>query len=468
MLSSQKLYVPLGVKFNLNAKHPAVRNNLLQPYIIRYPFVAVEIEFYQAGNAAKISTRKNVMKNQNSSGPLKGVTVVELGTYVAIPVAARILADFGATVVKVEDIKGEDWRKMGKAHFNMPVTADENVLFTAINTNKKLVALDLKNSDAMCVMHNLLKNADIFMTSVRMKSLEKMGLDYETLKKEYPELVYVHLTGYGYEGPDAKRPGFDMAAFSARSGALLDWVAEDSLPCKPITAFGDMVTSNVLLAGLLSALYAKAQTGKGTLVATSLYGAGIWNNSCGILASQDCFDNTFPKSRYAPMNPFSHFYQCKDRKWLNITILAYEPAREKLLTALGMEAYLNDPRFDTIASVKANVVDVVSLLDEHFMQKTSEEWSGILHDNDLVFEKLVHFKDVAEDPQAIANSYLQETTYATGTTVKMPRYPVFFSEYETKNVVPSGGIGQDTDEVLTGLHYSPDEIGRMKNSNAVR
>ena len=153
--------------------------------------------------------------------PLEGVKVIDLTYFVAGPGAARILADWGADVIKVEGLKGEEWRILGK-NYGIPYTAEENALFTAQNANKKFIALDLKKEDGKEALLKLLENADVFISNVRLKSLVKMGLDYDSLKERFPRLIYCHFTGFGYEGPDAARPGFDMAAFWARSGAIVD------------------------------------------------------------------------------------------------------------------------------------------------------------------------------------------------------------------------------------------------------
>ena len=142
--------------------------------------------------------------------PLEGIKVVELGTHVAVPMAARLMADWGAEVIKVESLTGDLWRSYG-LNVKTPVTDEENPIFAVPNANKRLIALNLKTDKG---------REDVFMSNVRLKGLKGLGLDYESLSRRFPKLVYFHFTGYGYDGPWAKRPGFDIAAFWS-AGAMI-------------------------------------------------------------------------------------------------------------------------------------------------------------------------------------------------------------------------------------------------------
>ena len=144
--------------------------------------------------------------------PLEGLRVVELGTHFAVPSVARMLADWGAEVVKVEGINGEPWRTVGRNQ-KCTITDEENPFFTVPNANKKFLALNLKSADGKTALMKLISTADIFLSNMRIPALTKLGFDYDTLSAAYPELIYVHFTGYGYQGPDAAKPGFDSVAF---------------------------------------------------------------------------------------------------------------------------------------------------------------------------------------------------------------------------------------------------------------
>lgn len=407
------------------------------------------------------------METGTRQGPLAGVRVVELGTHVAVPNVTRAMADCGADVVKVESPKGEEWRMLGKT-YGIPYDENENAIFTAQNSNKRFIALDLKHPEGKEALLKLIAQADVFVTNVRLKSLVKMGLDYESLKDRFPRLIYTHFTGFGYDGPDAPRPGFDMAAFWARSGAMVDWNNTGDFPLKPVSGFGDATTSNMLLSGVLMALLGRERTGKGTMVSTSLYGSALWYNASGVILTQEPYNNPYPKSRYAPANPTSHIYQCKDGNWIIITVIDYDKQKEKFMPLLGLGDLLTDPRFDSFAHVKEHVEEVVRTINDAFLTKTRDEWAEIFASNDIVYERLVHYSELTKDPQAWENRYLEEVTFRSGTKLAMPRLPLQFSEYGVRDIHTPGGVGRDTDEILTGAGYPPEEIARLRDKQAVR
>lgn len=185
--------------------------------------------------------------------PLQGVKVVEMSTVVAAPTTARMLCAYGAEVIKVESLGGDVMRLAG-THEMTPYEDDLNPLFTIHNSNKKFISLNIKSEDGKKALLDLLAEADVFITNVREKSLIRNGIDYETLKEINPGLIYAHFTGYGEKGPSANDPGFDISAFWLRSGPLADWQTKGSFPFLPTYAFGDMVTSNSFLSGILMAL----------------------------------------------------------------------------------------------------------------------------------------------------------------------------------------------------------------------
>lgn len=144
--------------------------------------------------------------------PLSGYKVIELSTFVAAPSCGRLLRDWGADVIKVESGKGDAWRYHGSTH-RVTSTEEENPMFDLVNAGKKSVVVDLKSAEGKAVLYDLLSDADIFLTNTRAKSLRKLGLDYESLKERFPKLIYASVTGFGEEGPETDKPGFDLVAY---------------------------------------------------------------------------------------------------------------------------------------------------------------------------------------------------------------------------------------------------------------
>ena len=195
--------------------------------------------------------------------PLEGIKVVDLTSYLAAPTTGRVLAEWGADVVKVESFGGDPARRQAGV-FNMPMADDENLAFDYANFGKKFMTLNLKSETGMDVMMKLLAEADVFLTSNRTKSLVKMGLDYETLHEKFPKLVYAQVTGYGDKGPEKDAAGFDVTCYMARGGVFGTTVNRGDAPLIPTNGLGDFSVSLFLAAGIAAALYGRTATGTAT------------------------------------------------------------------------------------------------------------------------------------------------------------------------------------------------------------
>ena len=409
------------------------------------------------------------MEEKKMRLPLEGVKVVEMGTVVAAPTTARVLASYGADVIKVETLDGDVMRQAGTHEFT-PYEDDLNPLFTVHNSGKKFISLNFKTAEGKKVLLDLLKDADVFITNVREQSLVRNGLDYETMKEHNPGLIYAHFLGYGETGPAANNPGFDISAFWLRSGPLADWSTQGSFPFLPTYAFGDMATSSAFLSGILMALYAKKETGLGTKVGTSLFASGIWCNAIGVVQTQFERKDLNPEP-LRPTDPFNQTYLCKDGRWIGVYCNEYVMDKEKISKLFGIEWICDDPRCATIDTLqKTNAIEeVITQCNEIFLTKTAAEWREIFSTNNVACEIMKKSHEVSKDPQAIENGYVVPVEFpdADKTTVMLPNPPVWFSDYGRKEYKPTGPLGEDTDEILTSMGYTPEQIAAMKEAGAV-
>lgn len=401
--------------------------------------------------------------------PLEGVKVVEMGTVVAAPTTARVLCAYGAEVIKVETLDGDVMRLAGTHEFT-PYEDDLNPLFTIHNSNKKFLSLNFKTPEGKKILMDLLKNADVFITNVREKSLLRNGLDYETLKTWNPGLIYAHFLGYGDKGPVASNPGFDISAFWLRSGPIADWQTQGSFPFLPTYAFGDMATSSSFLAGILMALYAKKETGLGTKVNTSLFASGIWCNAIGVVSHQPQFGGDRPNDPLRPSDPFCHFYECSDGKWIGVFDNEYRRELPKFANLFGMPELADDPRAASLEALHETdfVVEVVTRLNAIFKTKPVAEWEAFLSENNVSCERMRSIRDVSTDEQAIANGYVRKVAFKDDLEVMMPCPPMQFSEYAMRPYTSAGRLGADTDSIFHDLGYTDTEIAAMKDSGAIQ
>lgn len=400
--------------------------------------------------------------------PLEGIKVVELATVVAAPTAGRMLSAYGAEVIKVESLTGDDYRVAG--NFECVVCEDyKNPLFTIQNSGKKLVSIDLKQPEGKKAMLRLLDGADVFLTNVRTGGLQRLGLDYESLHARFPRLVYAHFSGFGPKGPVASNPGFDSTAFWLRSGPMADWQVPGSFPFNPTYAFGDMATSSVLFSGILMALIGRERTGLGTRVDTSLFASGIWCNAVAVVSHQPQFGGKRPLDPLRPADPFSQFYMCSDGKWIGIFDNEYQRDLPKFAKLFGMPDLVENPDYASLSALAESdaIVEFVQRLNELFLTRSSGEWREYLSSNNVSCEVMHCIRDVSTDEQALANGYVKELKFKDGLSVMMPRPPVHFSDYEQRDYVPTGRIGEDTDRVFMAMGYTEEEISQLREKKTI-
>jgi len=403
---------------------------------------------------------------------LEGYKVVELASFVAVPAAARIMCDWGAQVIKIEAASGDGSRLHGRDN-RLPIEDDCNPNYSVHNSGKRMISLDLKTKAGMEAMHRLLADADVFMSNVRWESIKKMGLDYETLHKKFPRLIYMHFTGYGYEGPDKDRPGFDSTAFWSSSGALHEFHYANTPPKSPAPGFGDVASSGNVLSGVLGALLHRERTGEGLQVTTSLYASGIWCNYSRVVGRQEREDGStppgFPAGPESTKNPLVHLYECSDGEWILFSGgKMYERMYKACMEGFGLEEYVEDERFSTRTElIKGdNALVLYNMIAEKFKTKTAAEWSEIFTRIDAAHQIVNRSGDVSKDEQALINNYVAPMTCPDGRTYMVPNSPVTFFGIERTQSVPVGPIGCDTEEVLKEYGYTDAQVEEMLDSGA--
>ena len=394
-------------------------------------------------------------------GPLSGIRVVELATFVAAPVTARLMADMGAEVIKVESSAGDQWRRTGVS-YNPRFSPEENPVFDIYNTGKKHISLNLKAPEGMEAFHKLLGGADVFVTNMRPDSLKRLGLSYEDLKEQYPRLVYAIVLGYGEKGPDAGKPAFDTSAFWSRSGFFRDMAprTNDYQPVNPPAGVGDTATGYLLLAEISAALYNREHTGKGDYVRSTLYRNGIFCMGTMEIIAQRPFGRNYPMPRVHCGAPGGS-YRCADDEW--IFIATGDPNK----TVSAVHRIIGRPELTAQRAEKIiNLQEYHDILREAFLTKTSKEWLNLAEKEDLPMVWMCHFRDVSEDPQAWANGFVEHVTFPSGNTDVMPTSPIEMDSVNPSPTVPAPEVGAHTAQVLASLGYTQEQIQRMLEAGA--
>src|SRR6478752_860511 len=324
------------------------------------------------------NTKETNMPNDNI---FSGLKVVDLASFIAGPSAAVILSDFGADVIKVEPPSGDLWR-IGHQIPPQPRAKDAYPWHLA-NRNKRGIALDLKSPNASQVLEKLVKWADVLIVNTPHPARKKLKLEYEDVAQWNPRLIYADLTGYGEKGPDANLPGFDITAYWARSGLLSLSRDAGAPPTLPPTGSGDHATAVTLYSAIVTALYRRERTGKGSYVTTSLLAAGIWASA--VAAQAALSDATFfpLHDRANPPNATFNVYRAADDTWFLIVLT---PDRwPALANGIGRPDLLSDARFADPAKQAANSAQLSAILDQTFASQPMAHWGEVFEQGHLTF-----------------------------------------------------------------------------------
>ena len=400
--------------------------------------------------------------------PLSGIIVIELADYVSAPVCARVLADMGAEVIKIERSTGNVWRTTGKASCPGKFTDAENPGYDINNTGKKHIVLNLKSDEGLAACHRLLETADVFVTNMRVQALKRLGLDYESIKGKYPRLIYAIGLGYGEKGPDADQPAFDHTAFWARTGFLLDMapVTDDYHPVFPPSSMGDNFTGMTMVAEVCAALFNRTKTGKGDYVRSSLYHNGIFAMGAMQIATQSSAGSVFPRTRERHGVAYGD-YLCKDGRYVYIAAGYAEKLIAKVFAIIGREDLIDDPKFSSPEARTENAEQMYAIIKEAMLQHTSDEWLAFAREVDIPMVKMQHFSEISEDVQALENGYIQDVVYTSGVTYKIASSPIEMDSVGELYTEPTKPIGADTEAVLKGYGYTDEQLVQLRAAGII-
>src|ERR1700722_19517499 len=397
-------------------------------------------------------------------GIFEGLKVLDCASFIAAPAAATVLADFGAEVIKIEPpVAGDPYRHLSKLP-GYPVSP-HNYAWMRDPRNKRSLALDLSKPEGQAVLHRLAGGADVSITNFPPAVRARLGLTYEKLAPLNKRLIYASFTGYSEKGEEANKPGFDSNAYWARSG-LMDLVRADldTTPARSVAGMGDHPCAMALYGAIVTALYKRTQTGKGSHVSSSLMANGIWAN--GILAQAKLCGAKFGerRPRERALNAVTNHYKCKDGRWIILSLLNEERQWPALACCIGREDLITDPRFATKPGRHARSLELIKLFDEVFATKELAEWRRILDGNGLVFGVVGILDDIPNDKQMLENEVLVPFEGDTMLTISSPIWVDGSKKVQPRH---PPGIGEHSDEILREAGYDEATIRQLRASGAV-
>ena len=395
-----------------------------------------------------------------SKGPLDGIRVIELSHVMAGPVCGLMLADMGADVIKVEKAPGGDDVRRSVP----PAIGGEAAAFLMVNRNKRGIAVDLKSSGGREAVLRLSDNADVLVENYRKGTLDRLGFGYEELRRRNRRIVYCSISGFGRTGPMAEDGGFDLVA-QGMSG-LMSITGEG--PGRPPVKVGAPVTdiaAGILAAmGICAALHRRERTGKGELIDTSLFEAGVtltyWQSAIAMATGVA----PGPMGSAHPLNAPYQAFKTSDG-W--ITIGAANQANWlRLVEVIGAPGLAADPRFASNADRMRNLTALEAELSRHLERESSSRWIEKLARAGVPSGPVLDVAAMHAHPQTLARDMVVETDHATLGPVATLGSPVKFASAKA-SIGPAPILGQHTREVLSEAGFGDADIDRLAREGAI-
>jgi formyl-CoA transferase/CoA:oxalate CoA-transferase len=391
---------------------------------------------------------------------LEDVTVLDLSHALAGPFATTMLADYGASVIKIEPPEGEMARAWGP-----PFYGRETAYFVNLNRNKKSVTIDLKHPDGKALFFRLLDTADVVVENLRVGTVARLGIDYARARERQPRIVYCSISGFGQDGPYRDRAALDLVV-QAESGMMSITGEPGGRGVRCGVSIADITAGMYAAFGILAALHARETTGRGQFLDVSMLEGqlGILSGMVGAYLA----DGIVPRplgTAYGALLPYQTFRtQTRD--------IAIGIGSDKLWRVfcplIGLPQIADDPRYATNAARNANRPSLTATLQDAFLTRTYEEWEASLLPAGIPMGAINTIDTVVEHAQVAARGALVECTHPVAGTIRMVAPPVRMSETPGSVRLPAPLLGEHTDEVLRErLALDDEEIARLREVGAL-
>jgi formyl-CoA transferase len=387
-----------------------------------------------------------------TGGPLDGITVLDLSTYIAGPYGCTLLADLGARVIKIESPAGDNLRQY-------PSTlAGESRAFLGINRSKLGLALDLKKPDGQAVLHRMIGQSDVLVHNFRPSVPDRLGIPWEKCHAGNPKLIYCALTGFGDTGPMKEKAGYDQVLQSLAGICSFQGSEEPEIVYGSVV---DYYAAALLANGVTAALFARERSGEGQYVGISLLRTALAMQSARFIWAKGegrAVDRDMRSGGITGIHPAREGF---------IYISANTPHFWKALCSMiGLPALATEPRYDTIRKRAENAQELVPLLRQALQARTALEWEELFGE-EVPCSAVREIEDMFDHPQVLAEDIVAEFSHPTLGTYRGMKEPILFKSTPCPEPLSAPAIGADSAAVLAAFGYAGEEIEKLKSSGAV-
>ena len=394
------------------------------------------------------------------ASPLNGIKVLDLTRVLAGPYATMLLGDLGAEVIKIEQPgTGDESRNFG------PFKNGFSLYFMSVNRGKQSVTLNLKTERGQAIFKQLLKRADVLVENFRPGTMEKLGLDYDTLKSEQPSLIYAACSGFGQTGPYAQQGAYDMIIQGM--GGIISITGEpDGPPVRVGTSISDITAALFTTIGILSALHHRNQTGRGQFVDVAMLDSLVAVLENAVVRYFATGESPKPLgARHPAITPFEAFASADGHV---IIALGNDTLWAKFCEHVDRAELISDKRFKTNADRTENHGQLFPILSEVMSQRTTDDWIDALGKIGVPCGPINAMDKVVTHPQVQAREMITRLTHQITGEVEVPGVPIKLSETPGSVDAPAPSLGEHTSDVLTGLlKMHPDEVEKLKQDGII-
>ncbi len=392
---------------------------------------------------------------------LSDITVLDLSHALAGPFASTMLGDYGAEVIKIEPLDGEIARAWGPPFYD-----DEAAYFVNLNRNKKSLALDLKHPEGKALFFRLLDRADVVLENLRVGTVAKLGIDYHRVRERQPRVVYCSISGFGQDGPYRDRAALDLVV-QAESGMISITGEPGGAGVRAGVSIADITAGMYAAFGILAALHARQQTGRGQFIDVSMLEGqlGILSGMIGAYLADGIVPGPLGTA-YGALLP----YQTFRTRTRDIAIgIGSDKLWRTFCPLVGLAQMMDDPRYVTNARRNANRMSLVAALQEAFLTRTYEEWEAVLQPAGIPMGAINTIDQVVDHAQVRARGSLVESTHPVAGSIRMTGPPVRMSDTPGTVRTPAPLLGEHTEEILRDrLGMASADIARLRDAGVIR